>query len=327
MSQVDLIIPGLLNLPIDEFDRRQLQQQTPALSHLLSYARQIPSPIDDFDRVLIKRLGLQQPGLPYARALMTQDSGLPTLLVKALHLRPDINNAVLCPLENSNDKNILINDLSEYFKVDCYIKAQPGDHWLMQLHEVSSMPVMPHYLSLLGKKLSAYLEQARSSLAWYRLFNEMQMFMHQHELNQQRLARDLPIINSLWCWGSANFAGENFGSIQWFSDDWLMRRLGDLYCGRSYPLSEVAGSGIRQDTIIVDLSLLKMLKGETQGKLLQALLDIENLYLQPLLQSGARHIWLHTTGGRNFYYRPTHRWKFWKKPRTVLDLSGSIKNV
>ena len=327
MSQVDLVIPGLLNLPIDEIDRRDLPQRTPALSHLLRYARQIPDSEDDFDRTLIKRLGLSQPGLPYARSLMSQQSRTPTVMIKALHLRPDINNAILCPLENSNDKNIFIKDLSEYFKVDCDIEAQPEGYWLMQLHEISSIPVMPHYLSLLGKKLSAYLGQVRTSLAWYKLFNEMQMYMHQHELNQQRMKRNLPIINSLWCWGSADFAGEDFGSIQWFSNDWLMRRLGDLYCGRSYPLSEVADNGLRQDSIIVDLSLLKLLKGETQGNLLQALLDLENQCLQPLLHGGARHIRLHTSGGRNFYYRPTHRWRLWRKPQTVLDISARIKNV
>ena len=76
----------------------------------------------------------------------------------------------------------------------------------MQLHdtEVSTLPVLPHYLSVLGKKISSYLQQARVNLQWYKLLNEMQMFLHQHPHNQQRLLEGQLMFNNLWCWGSAD---------------------------------------------------------------------------------------------------------------------------
>ena len=323
MSQVDLVLPGLLNLPIDELERQALFEHTPALNHLLSYARQVPDRSFDFDQVLIKRLGLSQTGLPYVPALQAGQGKVSSLLFKALHLRPDINNAILYPLKENQDKDNIINDLKDYFKVDCDIIAQADDVFLMQLHDVdvTTIPVTPHYLSVLGKPVSGYVQQVKSNLSWYRLLNEMQMFMHQHEINQQRWQQGQPMVNSLWCWGGVDHGGESFANLNWYSDDWLLQRLGQLFCGQAQPISTLADDAIRQDTIIVDLSLLKLLKGDVIGNIQQALIELDQRCLQPLLQSSARHIWLHTTAGSSFYYRPRHRWKFWSKQRTVIDLS------
>ena len=326
MSQVDLVLPGLLNLPLAELQQRVLLQQTPALNHLLSFARPVANHCHDFDQVLIQCLGLHQAGLPYAHAVQASDQGSASLLIKALHLRPDINNAILYPLQKIQDKNIIINDLSDYFKVDCQITAQADDIFLMQLHEVdaATIPITPHYLSVLGKQISSYLQQARSSLPWYKLLNEMQMFMHQHEFNQQRLQQGQATINSLWCWGNAGYAGESFNQLSWYSDDWLMQRLGRLYSGQCQPLSAVADDQVRRDMIIIDLSLLRLLKGDSTGDLQQALTDFDLRCLQPLLASGVTRLRIHTAGSHNFHYRPLHRWKFWQKNQTVLDLAGQL---
>ena len=47
----------------------------------------------------------------------------------------------------------------------------------------------PHILSVLGKTANPFIEQSRQILPWYKLLNEIQMFMHQHEVNQQRMQR------------------------------------------------------------------------------------------------------------------------------------------
>ncbi len=301
-------------------------EQTPALTHLLTFARQLPNSNYDFDQVLSECLGLRQGGLPYAHAVQADSGESASLLFKALHLRPDINNAILYPLNDHLDKNNIINDLKDYFKVDCNIKTQPDDIFLMQLHEIdtSTIPNTPHYLSVLGKPISDYIQQAKSNLPWYRLLNEMQMFMHQHEINQQRWQQGQPMVNSLWCWGGAQHSGESFPHISWYSDDWLMQRLGQLYCGQAQPISALADDNIHRDTVIIDLTLLRLLKGDTSGDIQQTLLDLDQRCLQPLLKSSVRHIRLHTIGGSSFYYRPTHRWKFWNKQRTAVDISDSL---
>ena len=329
MSQVDLVIPGLLNLPVHELDRQVLTHQTPALTHLLSFARQLPNKNYDFDQVLIQRLGLHQQGLPYAQAIQAGEGESASLLFKALHLRPDINNAILYPLEEHIDKINIINDLKDYFKVDCDVISQTDDYNLMQLHQVdtSSIPATPHYLSVLGKPISEYIQQVKSNLLWYRLLNEMQMFMHQHEINQQRWQQDQPMVNSLWCWGGAQHSGETFPDIRWYSDDGLMQSLGRLYCGQAQPLSALADDGIRQDTLIIDLSLLRLLKGDADGDIQQLLIDLDQRCLQPLLKSSARHIRLHTTGNSNFHYRPSQRWKFWTRQRSAIDVCDPVNQA
>ena len=60
-STIDLVLPGLLNLPAHELNLDELASSTPILHKLLRFAERVNSSITDFDDILIKRLGLQQP--------------------------------------------------------------------------------------------------------------------------------------------------------------------------------------------------------------------------------------------------------------------------
>jgi len=141
---VDLIIPGLLNLPIHELDGPQLLEATPNLHKLLRFAKQVETSVSDFDDILIRRLGLKQSGLPYARAIQQSTDGY-GLLFKPVHLKADINNAIVFPLEEDSDEiTHIIKALSEYFKVDCDIKLLPQGIWMMTLHEVKPVADVPH---------------------------------------------------------------------------------------------------------------------------------------------------------------------------------------
>ena len=55
----------------------------------------------------------------------------------------------------------------------------------MRLENSTRRRHYPHFLSVLGKPANPYILQTREHLSWYRLLNEMQMFMHQHEVNQR----------------------------------------------------------------------------------------------------------------------------------------------
>ena len=71
------------------------------------------------------------------------------------------------------------------------------------------------------------MEQSKQKLPWYRLINEIQMFMHGHEINQKRLENGLLPINSLWCWGGGQLPEPRGNEIHWYSSDELLNRFAD----------------------------------------------------------------------------------------------------
>jgi hypothetical protein len=321
-TQIDLVIPGLFDLPSYELDEAELQTQTPALHRLLSFANRETNGYFDIDEILIDTLGLKQVALPYAYACQAVQSGF-GVLFKPVHLKADMNNALVFPVSESEENiNHLINDLEGYFKVDFNIKALPGNLFLMHLHEVQPLLGVPHYLSATGKKVTHYLEQAKSNLGWFKLFNEIQMFLFQHPVNRFREKQGLPLINSLWCWGADRWQGETFSNRSWFSDDYEMQALGKLYCGESSELDDIQAKDLKQQVTVIDLNLIRSLKGHSQQSLLQLLADIENKYLQYLLERRSHSIRLLAGGSFNVSYQSAMRYRFWKKTITLSRLSS-----
>ncbi len=309
-------------MPLYELDETELQSKTPALHRLLRYANRETSCCFDIDEILIDVLGLKQSALPYAHACKPTHSGY-GVLFKPVHLKADMNNALVFPVSES-EENIshIINDLQDYFKVDFDIESLSDNLFLMQLHEVQPMLELPHYLSATGKKVTHYLEQAKRNLDWFKLFNEIQMFLFQHPVNRYREKQGLPLINSLWCWGADRWQGETFSNRLWFSDDSEMQALGRLYCGESSELDDIQARDLKQQVTVIDLSLIRSLKGHSQQPLLKLLVDIENKYLQYLLEKSSHRIRLLAGGSFNVCYQSAMRHRYWKKNITLSQLSS-----
>ena len=320
-SDIDLIIPGLLNLPLHELDADALAASTPNLHRLLRFADGISNRQNDFDDVLIQRLGLSQSALPFAQAMRTDKAGR-ALLFRPVHLRTDINNAVVFPVVvDPAEIGRLIDDLADYFRDDCDIEALADECWSMTLKNCEPPQQLPHYLSALGKKVTHYQQQARANLEWFKLFNEMQMFLYQHELNQRRLLANEPSINSLWCWGADEYRGEKITYTQWFSDDDGIRQLGRLYGGQAAPLQAIGASDLDLALIVVDLSLLKALKSPAPIDLMRTLEAMEQDIFKPLLARARRPINVLSAGPQNFRYGTAQRLKFWRRPLSLSQIT------
>jgi hypothetical protein len=310
---IDLIIPGLFDLPLYELDEAALQQQTPALHRLLRFALRQQNSHFDIDDILADGLGLNQSALPYAQAFNADIAGQ-GVLVKPVYLKADINNALVFPVTESEENlNKLINDLADYFKVDFDLTALPENLYLMRLHQVQPVHEVPHYLSAMGKKVTHYLEQAKHNLEWFRLFNEIQMFLYQHPVNQQRQQQGEAMINSLWCWGAEHWPEQARDNHQWFSDNCEMQALGRLFCGSCYTLDELSRLDPRMSATLVDLSLIHSLKGDSNQPLDRLLNEIEHKYLNRLLDIDTHQICLKSGASFNLLYQQSMQRKFWKK--------------
>ena len=211
---VQIVLPGLFDLPLHELEPQLLDQKLPHLNRFLRLATAKPNQAYTIDAILGNALAgpdsgqAAHAGLPMAQAFTasaaTEAERL--LLCQAIHLRPDMHSAVIVPIhtdqENLQDIDIIIKDLGELFKVDYDIDVIADGLFLLHLKQFEAPTYYPHILSVLGKTANPFIEQSRQNLPWYKLLNEIQMFMHQHEVNQRRLQRGMLPINSLWFWGA-----------------------------------------------------------------------------------------------------------------------------
>jgi hypothetical protein len=71
-----------------------------------------------------------------------------------------------------------------------------------------------------GGNVNLFLPTGNNALRWHRIWNEIQMLLHDHAVNETREARGEPAINSVWLWGGGRkpaVPGHDFSAV--WSDD------------------------------------------------------------------------------------------------------------
>jgi hypothetical protein len=332
---VQIILPGLFDLPLDELDADFVTDKLPGLNRILRLSTTHQNQDFSIDALLSSALALRPTagiaadradGLAMAQAFATDtDQTTRLLLAQAIHLRADMHGAIAVPIsenaENKNDITNIIKDLNELFKVDCNLSEIIGGCYLLQLKAFDAPLHYPHPLSVLGKNVNPFVEQSRQVLPWYQLINEFQMFMHQHPVNEKRQKMGRLPINSLWVWG-AGVRPTTTLQPAWYCDDPLLNQFAaslDLKVG---PCSSVAASSDLEDAVVVDLRLLQLLKSGIDQSLDELLLDIEAELLAPVLQKITQRpqpLWLRAGYKLDFELKPGARFKFWRRPGSLYD--------
>ena len=328
---IDLIIPGLSDLPLDELDSSFLKFELPALNQFLRFARSYQNQAFDLESMLIDGMGWSDlQTLPFAQAYAKQKTrnGDKNLLFRAIHLKADMHSAIVLPLENNrtnyDDISIIINDLKDLFKVDCDIDEVRDGLWLMHLNQCTPAQNYPHYLSIIGRKADPFIEQSKQALPWYKLINEMQMFMHQHDINRDRLASGLLPINSLWFWGAGNLSKLAAKNINWYCDDELLKQFASVSGINCAKLDEVKMEDFSRDSIIVDMGLLEALKFSAEVSLRALLSNMELGLFKPLLRqikSNKCKLRLRLGSSNDLILSRYSTWQWWKKSISLVDLT------
>lgn len=94
------------------------------------------------------------------------------------------------------------------------------DRWYVR---TTDAPVMQTYSlnQVACKNINNFLPAGKESIAWHKAFNEIQMLLHEHPLNQAREARGELVINSVWFWGGGSIpqSAESPYTQVWSNDD------------------------------------------------------------------------------------------------------------
>ena len=54
---------------------------------------------------------------------------------------------------------------------------------------------------VINKDINAFLPIGKGAMKWAKFQNEIQMLLFEHPVNQAREANNLPVVNSIWCYG------------------------------------------------------------------------------------------------------------------------------
>jgi hypothetical protein len=157
---------------------------------------------------------------------------------------------------------------------------------------------------------------ARRVRAWV---NEAQMILHEHPLNEQRMAHGDPPVNSVWLWGFG-LAGQRTGnteSILLTDDDWL-KGLWRLHSGTALEIAEldssVAPTGVPGTTRIAIASRPQdRAAAERPSQAVPRLLET----VRTALESGTvARVSIHT-GSEVLDLDRRARWRFWRRPKAL----------
>ncbi len=329
---VQLVLPGLFNLPLQELEPDLLSRRLPHLNRILRLAMPQPNLAYSVDAILQASLGFEQStdaswqGLPMAQAFDRKRVHKPErlLLSQAIHLQPDLHSAVIVPIQinqrNSVDLNNIIKDLNDLFKVDCYIENIATGLYLLRLEKFDAPTHYPHILSVLGKNANPYIDQSRRDLRWYKLLNEIQMFMHQHEINQQRILCGLLPINSFWFWGAGNVSQVLDPKPGWFCDDPVLNRFAESLGLTPESCSALGANPEPANIVVVDLRVVEFLKTTTDTGIDQLLLDIDSNLLKPIAtitSRGHKKLVLRAGYEVDFELKPSAKLKFWRQRKNL----------
>jgi len=200
-----------------------------ALQRLLSKARKTAEEHVQVEGALMQRFDVTRqrdwPVAPLARLGdgETVDDGF-WICADPVHLQVDRDALILVEATRYElrqpEARALLETLNQHFdRAALHFSAPTPQRWYARLAQSPAIETVPVHEAA-GRNVDALLPRGEQALFWHRIFNEIQMLLHEHPVNQAREERGLPAINSVWFWGAGILpahANGNWSHI-WTSD-------------------------------------------------------------------------------------------------------------
>lgn len=166
-----------------------------------------------FNQRLFNQFGISQErdrDLPVAAltALIDLDNVKSRSWLRAdpVYLHADLSSLLLF---DHRDFSLEAEEVTGYFSLLSPLLEEAGLHlhcgraphrWYLTLQDQPDITTTPPGV-VSGQDIRPYLPVGKDSNFWLRLGNEIQMVLHDCEINQQRLNQGQTPVNSLWFWG------------------------------------------------------------------------------------------------------------------------------
>ncbi len=328
MKNVHLVIADLF-LPAEFAVEVCAELRLPALEKILS--RGIASDAQSSLEVLLCGL-FNVPcyrGAPVAAISATFD-GLGEgnwLRADPVHVRLQREQVVLLPVTVSIEESVqLCASLNAHFADQgvAFFAPHP-DRWYVRVDELPDIATMP-ISQIAGRNIHGHLPTGPDASVWHQLFNEIQMLLFAHPLNEAREARGEAPINSVWFWGEGEAGGAQSSYDRVHSDLVLAQMLASA-AGK--PFSEWNEHVCNEPgTLLVWTGLRRALqKGDLAGWR-SALQAFEISHAQPLWQALRRgqitQLSVDIAGAdciRQSTLTRSDAWSFWRRNKKLAGYS------
>jgi hypothetical protein len=335
-----LVIPGLL-APSGQTEEFLAGLDAAALSRLLSKGRIVSIPTDNYEAWMCQRYTVnKQDNWPLAPITLATDGGDPGdaywLRADPVHLKVNRDQLILVDSSafdiSEAEAAAFTEALNKHFSTDGFVfhPLQPTRWYLRQ-----PSPVELHCASLreaTGRNINTLLPTGSDARRFHSLFNEAQMLLFAHPMNETReTAGQLP-INSVWFWGGGKMPTIKRPPITglWATDH-LARGLARL---ASVPTADLPANGHswlaqatkgKENLIVLDELEPAQQYGDVHGWQ-QTLIKLEQNWFVPILDAlrAGRIAALTITGfgddqAIEIKVMKSDLWKFWRGARQLAN--------
>ncbi|HEY5929097.1 MAG TPA: hypothetical protein VIU02_02185 [Burkholderiales bacterium] len=264
---------------------------------------------------------LDWPAAPIALRGEGEDPGRSYwMCASPIHLRVQRDQLVLLPPASLSvtqaESHTLVENLNRHFSVDGLLFQAPHpQRWYLRLSDFPDLQTVA-LEEAVGRDINRLLPSGADRMRFHHLFNEIQMLLHDHPVNEAREdAGSLP-INSVWFWEGGTLPPASRAS--WaaaIGDLPLLQGLGRLASVPVACLSDglvFPGTG---NTLVV----LPELAGSDDTEWAGHMTRLDNEWILPLLAKlrsgeiqGMDVFTVHAGQARQWTVAPRDLWKFWK---------------
>lgn len=336
LSHLTLVVPDLLWADPDLRREATRELPLPALGWLLGRG-QARAQAQSASACLAE-LFAAPADLPVARALARAD-GLAAddghwLCADPVHLRVEQDYLLLADARmfalNQAEADALVASLNSHFGQDglCFYAPTPN-RWYLRLDAASAAEFTP-LAEAAAQNIDFHLPRGERASYWRHMLNELQMLLFNHPVNEAREQAGAPVINSVWPWGQGD-AALRAPTAQLWADSPLPLALASQAGARaaSAPAQlDAAWLAAQSGEALIWLDTLSgVLRYQDGYGWRQRLQALEADYFAPLAQAlktgQLGQLTLRSPGEAGFCAQlgAAERWKFWRSPRTLAELT------
>ena len=298
----------------------------PALKKVLGRADRLPVGDSGARAQLQRYFELSGDGWPVAAITRQCDSGDATtatwLRADPAWVRADMTGARLFGSGdrlgiNQQDVDALLPALEPVFAdAGLTLDAPDPARWYVRLPSDARLPAFVDADEALGTDVFDHQPQVVADDSgigrqWRSLLNDVQVTLHNHPRNAQRVASGFPPINSLWFWGAGSYPSQvTTAHVAVHTDDMLLRALATAAAVDVQALPERWQPSMARS--LVDLRQSRDVEALARDWLvpaIDAVVSESNGTVVMDFQDGARFLLSHG-----------QRWRIWRKPLQALSV-------
>ncbi len=330
MKKLHLIIPDLL-LPKQFASEVTADLALPYLQKLLARADGTALPAQSMEAALCEAFSLEvQHELPIAPISAAYD-GLPAgcwMRADPVHLRLQRDQMLLSQTALSADEAVrFCASLNEYFAGQGMTFYAPHpQRWYVRLQSLPDMQTTP-LSEVIGGNVRGALPRGSDAPHWHQLFNEMQMLLYSHALNEVREARSELPVNSLWLWGGGETASLQARYTSVSSDDSLSAMFAAVAGVQYRPLADLGLEAAGEGLMVYSALRVAMQAGDLHAwreALLKLEADIALTVWQALRKGTLDDLQLDILAGENsrrLVMGRAQTWRFWRPAKRLVSYS------